>query len=215
MQPLLTLIMCLFLTGGPNLADPFFLGWTDQDVAEDETDPKQELQVKLKESFWNIQDKNNRIREKHPELIEIHDQMTQAWVAELESSDFELLTRDELSSTEAKDARELEKNYREQSKEVIDHYQLAHKLATKVINTHWKGMASQNVTRESFPEYTQEYDETVYNWFRARTIEDLSLFEKRRPKPNERERGEKLTAELLKAIETVQKKHESKWSSDL
>lgn len=214
MNYLFAFFRCAALCGGLSFGGSVSVMALPQETVEDASDPRTQLQRKLCESFWRLQDKNNRIREKHPALIEIHKKMTQAWIAELEPGDFELLTREELSKEELKEARELEKTYREQAMEVVTHHQLAHKLAVKVTNTHWKGMAAMNVSKESFPEYTQEFDETVFAWFQERSMEDLILFEKPRPKPNERERGEKITADLLKTIEAVQQKHESKWSLD-
>jgi len=189
----------------PHLQDEV-QGWT--------TDEHAELQKRLQENFWNAVDRNGRTREKAPALPDKLQLMTQSWIEKLTAEELQWLMEKELSKEVEKQARELEKKYRNDAKDLVAQYQLAEKLARKVTDTHWKGMEKLNVTRESFPEYTLEYDRTVLNWFHARTIEDLSIFEKPRPKPNERERGEKITAELLKAIEEVQQKHQSKWQID-
>jgi hypothetical protein len=184
------------------------------DALVGDQDQSTELLDKLQENFWLNLDRNGRIREKAPQLPEKIRELTLNWINKLSESDLELLTADGLSKEAEKQARELEKKYRSDARDLVTHHQLAEKLAQKVIETHWKGMEKLNVTPESFPDYTSQYNQTVLSWFHGRTIEDLSIFEKPRPKPNERERGEKITAELLKAIEDVQQKYQSNWKTD-
>lgn len=197
----------VFANPGPILA-------VQDQMLENNQNEHPELADQLQNDFWLILDRNGKIREKSPLLGKKIQQLTCDWIGKLSESDLALLTSSDRSKEAEKKARELEKNFRSDAKDLVTHFQLADKLATKVIETHWKGMEKLNVTPESVPEYTSQYNETVLNWFHARTIEDLSIFEKPRPKPNERERGEKITAELLKTIEQVQQKYQSHWKID-
>ncbi len=178
----------------------------DQDL-DGETDPREELAIELRDAYWEKNDKKGVKRKAEPELFDTHHAMTKEWVEKLKESDFAILRNTEPDEEEAKRAKELERIYNRKSADVLVQISLYKKLAKKITQAHWKRMNQNGVSHESHPEFASEFDETVNGWFKNRTVEDLRIFEKPKPTEAERDRGAKITKELLEKIEEVKKKH--------
>jgi hypothetical protein len=179
-----------------------------REVEETLDDDRETLVVKLCDSYWATTDKKENKRNAEPMLSTMHEKMTRQWVAKLKEEDFDILRGTELNDVQAKRKKELEKEFLKKSQEVIAQIAIARRVSNKVIKSHWDGMAQTGVSREAFPEYAREFEVTIQQWFFDRSVEDLKIFEKSRPNASERERGDKITAELVKKIVEVKQKYD-------
>ena len=171
------------------------------------TEQQAEVATKLFEEHWKRVDRREQLRRAQPALFQKHRDATSRWVAELETEKLELLLKGRTSGDETKQVRNLSSDFKKTSEELFAHYQLATQLAYKVIQGHWQGMQRNGVVREQVVEYATDFENCVSDWFHQRSIEDLRIFEKPKPNENERQRGEKITAELMQQIKMVQETH--------
>jgi hypothetical protein len=165
-----------------------------------------QLVIRLRDAYWAKNDKQGQKRKAEPRLFEAHETMTREWVIKLNDADLAILQHEVPPETDSKRAKELTREYVKKSAEVANRLVLARRLAQKIIKAHWKGLAVSGISPNSFPQYAREYESAVENWFLERSLEDLKIFEKSRPSESERERGDKITADLLKKLDEVKKK---------
>jgi hypothetical protein len=197
-------------SGDPFHDDPPSTVSPDSEKKELDED-QQALAEKIRDAYWEANDKKGVKRKAEPLLFEHHEKMTQQWIVKLNAEDFALL-KDGATDSEAEERKKtLEKDYSRRSAEVLMRVSLARRLAKKVIQSHWEAQASGGINRTQFPVYAADFDNTVETWFLNRSLEDLKIFEKKKPSESERERGAKIGADLLKTIDEVKKRYESNW----
>jgi hypothetical protein len=177
---------------------------------DDAKSPRRGLAVKLRDEYWEAKDKKGAKRSAEPALFNSHNQMTREWIDQLTEEDFSILKNEDPTAEQAKRARQLLREYNAKSQEIAVRLALARRLGKKIIGAHWERLAQNGVLRTAVPEYARDFETAVESWFLDRSLEDLKIFEKTRPSKSERERGEKITAELINKIDEVKQKYEGK-----